>query len=166
MLFFNLISVLERKISMRKPREELVKRGVLLEDPEQGESANELLLLLSVFCVADLLAKPHPCSHSFSGDKFQGSLLMWFLSVCPAPFNLLSCLTFAPGKERSLFSEEGVAKKVQCLSWTSSCLLPVGRGVLCVTSYPVPLVRVLLQPPCLVLLSSSVTLALAISGSF
>ncbi|XP_073870933.1 phosphatase and actin regulator 4 isoform X12 [Macaca fascicularis] len=28
--------VLERKISMRKPREELVKRGVLLEDPEQG----------------------------------------------------------------------------------------------------------------------------------
>nr|XP_033810768.1 phosphatase and actin regulator 4 isoform X2 [Geotrypetes seraphini]XP_033810769.1 phosphatase and actin regulator 4 isoform X2 [Geotrypetes seraphini]XP_033810770.1 phosphatase and actin regulator 4 isoform X2 [Geotrypetes seraphini]XP_033810771.1 phosphatase and actin regulator 4 isoform X2 [Geotrypetes seraphini] len=27
--------VLERKISMRKPREELVKRGVLLEDPEQ-----------------------------------------------------------------------------------------------------------------------------------
>ncbi|XP_012929778.1 phosphatase and actin regulator 4 isoform X5 [Heterocephalus glaber] len=27
---------LERKISMRKPREELVKRGVLLEDPEQG----------------------------------------------------------------------------------------------------------------------------------
>lgn len=61
---------------MRKPREELVKRGVLLEDPEQGESANELLLL-SVFCVADLpLAKPHPCSHSFLGDKFDGSLLM------------------------------------------------------------------------------------------
>lgn len=30
---------------MRKPREELVKRGVLLEDPEQGESANALLLL-------------------------------------------------------------------------------------------------------------------------
>ncbi|XP_064219632.1 phosphatase and actin regulator 4 isoform X5 [Aotus nancymaae] len=29
--------VLERKISMRKPREELVKRGVLLEDPEQGD---------------------------------------------------------------------------------------------------------------------------------
>lgn len=28
---------------MRKPREELVKRGVLLEEPEQGESANELL---------------------------------------------------------------------------------------------------------------------------
>ncbi|XP_059945249.1 phosphatase and actin regulator 4 isoform X5 [Mesoplodon densirostris] len=28
--------VLERKISMRKPREELVKRGVLLEDLEQG----------------------------------------------------------------------------------------------------------------------------------
>lgn len=28
--------VLERKISMRKPREELVKRGLLLEDPEQG----------------------------------------------------------------------------------------------------------------------------------
>ncbi|XP_053432161.1 phosphatase and actin regulator 4 isoform X2 [Nycticebus coucang] len=28
--------VLERKISMRKPREELVKRGVLLEEPEQG----------------------------------------------------------------------------------------------------------------------------------
>ncbi|XP_050650728.1 phosphatase and actin regulator 4 isoform X5 [Macaca thibetana thibetana] len=28
--------VLERKISMRKPREELVKRGVLLEDPERG----------------------------------------------------------------------------------------------------------------------------------
>lgn len=41
---------------MRKPREELVKRGVLLEDPEQGESAPELLLRLSVFCVADL---PH-----------------------------------------------------------------------------------------------------------
>ncbi|KFV57196.1 Phosphatase and actin regulator 4, partial [Tyto alba] len=62
--------VLERKISMRKPREELVKRGVLLEDPEQGESANELLLL-SVFCVADLpLAKPHPCSHSF-GRKIE-----------------------------------------------------------------------------------------------
>lgn len=48
MLFFNLISVLERKISMRKPREELVKRGVLLEEPEQGESANELLLSVSV----------------------------------------------------------------------------------------------------------------------
>ncbi|XP_007934084.1 phosphatase and actin regulator 4 [Orycteropus afer afer] len=29
--------VLERKISMRKPREELIKRGVLLEDPEQGD---------------------------------------------------------------------------------------------------------------------------------
>ncbi|XP_058409400.1 phosphatase and actin regulator 4 isoform X4 [Diceros bicornis minor] len=29
--------VLERKISMRKPREELVKRGVLLEDSEQGD---------------------------------------------------------------------------------------------------------------------------------
>uniref|UniRef100_A0A667H829 Phosphatase and actin regulator 4 n=3 Tax=Lynx canadensis TaxID=61383 RepID=A0A667H829_LYNCA len=28
--------VLERKISMRKPREELIKRGVLLEDSEQG----------------------------------------------------------------------------------------------------------------------------------
>lgn len=28
--------VLERKISMRKPREELVKRGLLLEDSEQG----------------------------------------------------------------------------------------------------------------------------------
>ncbi|XP_023410194.2 phosphatase and actin regulator 4 isoform X2 [Loxodonta africana] len=28
--------VLERKISMRKPREELIKRGVLVEDPEQG----------------------------------------------------------------------------------------------------------------------------------
>ncbi|CAO2589335.1 Phosphatase and actin regulator 4 [Lemmus lemmus] len=35
--------VLERKISMRKPREELVKRGVLLEDPEQGcEDAGKL----------------------------------------------------------------------------------------------------------------------------
>ena len=69
---------------MRKPREELVKRGVLLEDPEQGESANELLFLPSVFCVADLpLAKPHPCSHSFLGDKYKGSLRMWFLSVLP-----------------------------------------------------------------------------------
>lgn len=29
--------VLERKISVRKPREELVKRGVLLEDPELGD---------------------------------------------------------------------------------------------------------------------------------
>lgn len=29
---------------MRKPREELVKRGVLLEDPEQGESENKLIL--------------------------------------------------------------------------------------------------------------------------
>ncbi|KAM9686200.1 phosphatase and actin regulator 4 isoform 1-T1 [Trichechus inunguis] len=29
--------VLERKISMRKPREELIKRGVLVEDPEQGD---------------------------------------------------------------------------------------------------------------------------------
>ncbi|KFU85860.1 Phosphatase and actin regulator 4, partial [Chaetura pelagica] len=68
--------VLERKISMRKPREELVKRGVLLEDPEQGESANELLLL-TVTCVADLpLAEPHPWSYSFLlGDKFQGSFL-------------------------------------------------------------------------------------------
>lgn len=28
---------------MRKPREELVKRGVLLDEPEQGESANKLL---------------------------------------------------------------------------------------------------------------------------
>jgi len=69
---------------MRKPREELVKRGVLLEDPEQGESANELLLL-SVFCAADLpLAKPHPCSHTFLGDKCKGSSLMWFLSVLPS----------------------------------------------------------------------------------
>ncbi|XP_071623924.1 phosphatase and actin regulator 4 isoform X3 [Heliangelus exortis] len=35
--------VLERKISMRKPREELVKRGVLLEDPEQdGEDPDKL----------------------------------------------------------------------------------------------------------------------------
>lgn len=35
--------VLERKISMRKPREELVKRGVLLEDPEQdGEDPEKL----------------------------------------------------------------------------------------------------------------------------
>ncbi|XP_016072411.1 PREDICTED: phosphatase and actin regulator 4 isoform X2 [Miniopterus natalensis] len=38
--------VLERKISMRKPREELVKRGVLLEDSEQdlagGEDAGKL----------------------------------------------------------------------------------------------------------------------------
>ncbi|XP_065713364.2 phosphatase and actin regulator 4 isoform X2 [Patagioenas fasciata] len=35
--------VLERKISMRKPREELVKRGVLLEDPEQdGEETDKL----------------------------------------------------------------------------------------------------------------------------
>ncbi|KAM7083452.1 phosphatase and actin regulator 4 isoform 1-T1 [Ciconia maguari] len=35
--------VLERKISMRKPREELVKRGVLLEDPEQdGEELEKL----------------------------------------------------------------------------------------------------------------------------
>ncbi|KAK2518720.1 hypothetical protein Q9233_012524 [Columba guinea] len=32
--------VLERKISMRKPREELVKRGVLLEDPEQDDSSS------------------------------------------------------------------------------------------------------------------------------
>lgn len=38
-LFSNLILVLERKISMRKPREELVKRGLLLEDSEQGEYA-------------------------------------------------------------------------------------------------------------------------------
>ncbi|XP_006862435.1 PREDICTED: phosphatase and actin regulator 4 [Chrysochloris asiatica] len=29
--------VLERKISMRKPKEELIKRGVLLEDPEEGD---------------------------------------------------------------------------------------------------------------------------------
>ncbi|XP_015739003.2 phosphatase and actin regulator 4 isoform X2 [Coturnix japonica] len=35
--------VLERKISMRKPREELVKRGVLLEDPEQdGEEPDKV----------------------------------------------------------------------------------------------------------------------------
>nr|KAF6379817.1 phosphatase and actin regulator 4 [Myotis myotis] len=35
--------VLERKISMRKPREELVKRGVLLEDSEQdGEDPGKL----------------------------------------------------------------------------------------------------------------------------
>ena len=40
MLFSNLILVLERKISMRKPREELVKRGVLLEDSAPGEFAN------------------------------------------------------------------------------------------------------------------------------
>ncbi|XP_061452268.1 phosphatase and actin regulator 4 isoform X2 [Rhineura floridana] len=34
--------VLERKISMRKPREELIKRGVLLEDPEQdGEEPDK-----------------------------------------------------------------------------------------------------------------------------
>ncbi|KGL73018.1 Phosphatase and actin regulator 4, partial [Tinamus guttatus] len=35
--------VLERKISMRKPREELVKRGVLLEDPEQGNFPRQVL---------------------------------------------------------------------------------------------------------------------------
>ncbi|XP_006883699.1 PREDICTED: phosphatase and actin regulator 4-like [Elephantulus edwardii] len=35
--------VLERKISMRKPREELIKRGVLLEDPEQGGEDPEKL---------------------------------------------------------------------------------------------------------------------------
>ncbi|KAM6219555.1 phosphatase and actin regulator 4 [Rhynchocyon petersi] len=35
--------VLERKISMRKPREELIKRGVLLEDPEQGHEDSEKL---------------------------------------------------------------------------------------------------------------------------
>ncbi|XP_048206601.1 phosphatase and actin regulator 4 isoform X2 [Perognathus longimembris pacificus] len=35
--------VLERKISMRKPREELVKRGVLLEDPDQGGEDPEKL---------------------------------------------------------------------------------------------------------------------------
>ncbi|XP_006121130.1 phosphatase and actin regulator 4 isoform X3 [Pelodiscus sinensis] len=35
--------VLERKISMRKPREELVKRGVLLEDPEQDEEEPDKL---------------------------------------------------------------------------------------------------------------------------
>lgn len=40
-LFSNLMLVLERKISMRKPREELVKRGVLLEDSEQGEFAHQ-----------------------------------------------------------------------------------------------------------------------------
>ncbi|KAL9824917.1 LOW QUALITY PROTEIN: phosphatase and actin regulator 4 [Geothlypis trichas] len=35
--------VLERKISMRKPREELVKRGVLLDEPEQdGEEPEKL----------------------------------------------------------------------------------------------------------------------------
>ncbi|KFO75038.1 Phosphatase and actin regulator 4, partial [Cuculus canorus] len=67
--------VLERKISMRKPREELVKRGVLLEEPEQGESANELLLL-SVFCVTDpTLAKLHPRRWAFLGDKFDSFLL-------------------------------------------------------------------------------------------
>uniref|UniRef100_A0ABM5ERW8 Phosphatase and actin regulator 4 n=1 Tax=Pogona vitticeps TaxID=103695 RepID=A0ABM5ERW8_9SAUR len=37
--------VLERKISMRKPREELIKSGVLLEDPEQdGEEPGKLSL--------------------------------------------------------------------------------------------------------------------------
>ncbi|XP_074832526.1 phosphatase and actin regulator 4 isoform X2 [Carettochelys insculpta] len=35
--------VLERKISMRKPREELVKRGVLLEDPEKEEEEPDKL---------------------------------------------------------------------------------------------------------------------------
>ncbi|XP_063168491.1 phosphatase and actin regulator 4 isoform X2 [Candoia aspera] len=36
--------VLERKISMRKPREELIKRGVLLEDVEQdGEEPDKLI---------------------------------------------------------------------------------------------------------------------------
>ncbi|XP_013928271.1 PREDICTED: phosphatase and actin regulator 4 [Thamnophis sirtalis] len=36
--------VLERKISMRKPREELIKRGVLLEDVEQdGEEPEKLI---------------------------------------------------------------------------------------------------------------------------
>lgn len=71
---------------MRKPREELVKRGVLLEDPEQGESAPELLLRLSVFCVAHLpLPAPPPCSPPSRGGKFKGSyLLTWFLSVCLA----------------------------------------------------------------------------------
>uniref|UniRef100_A0A8D0B6L1 Phosphatase and actin regulator 4 n=1 Tax=Salvator merianae TaxID=96440 RepID=A0A8D0B6L1_SALMN len=40
--FKETLEVLERKISMRKPREELIKRGVLLEDPEQdGEEADK-----------------------------------------------------------------------------------------------------------------------------
>ena len=43
--------VLERKISMRKPREELVKRGVLLEDSEQGEFANQWHMPVSVYLV-------------------------------------------------------------------------------------------------------------------
>ncbi|XP_064219634.1 phosphatase and actin regulator 4 isoform X7 [Aotus nancymaae] len=45
--------VLERKISMRKPREELVKRGVLLEDPEQAE-------LSQAINSGTLLSKPSP----------------------------------------------------------------------------------------------------------
>ncbi|XP_003800831.2 phosphatase and actin regulator 4 [Otolemur garnettii] len=46
--------VLERKISMRKPREELVKRGVLLEEPEQGESADSPHATVSVCLVVIL----------------------------------------------------------------------------------------------------------------
>lgn len=62
------MSVLERKISMRKPREELVKRGVLLEDPEQGEFflAHELVIHLSVSSAADLpLTKFDPLITTF-----------------------------------------------------------------------------------------------------
>lgn len=38
---------------MRKPREELVKRGVLLEDSEQGEFVNKLHMSVSVHLVFD-----------------------------------------------------------------------------------------------------------------
>lgn len=52
---------------MRKPREELVKRGVLLEEPEQGESANELLSV-SVWLIFSGQTSP-------LGDKCKGFLL-------------------------------------------------------------------------------------------
>lgn len=125
---------------MRKPREELVKRGVLLEDPEQGESAPELLLRLSVFCVAHLpLPAPPPCSSPSRGGKFKGSyFLTWFLSVCLA----LLAVHLAKGRQPARL---GRCPKKRAVPGLGIFLLPA--GVLHVPPHPVPRVRVLVQPP-------------------
>lgn len=80
-LFFSpiLMSVLERKISMRKPRAELIERGVLFEDPEQGE-----FLPIVFLCIS---------SQSWEPSSFGILGLVWSLPCHPL---LNATLQFPP----------------------------------------------------------------------
>lgn len=49
-LFFLFFSALERRISVRKSRQELIARGVLKDVPENGRSNFKSLLLLLLVC--------------------------------------------------------------------------------------------------------------------